>query len=297
MNLLCTTAAVFAVFALSPTDASAWGKNGHRIVGDIAQETLTPQAEAGLEAVAGHHSLALLSTWPDFIRSFSAYDCFKPWHFLTVEDGQEIDDAVILGARLGGECDRDVFNDLNMPNNILDAINYFEAVLRGDNQKADDFSELLEMHNAEALDGSIQLTALALLVHLVGDIHQPLHVGRGPDRGGNTITVEWFDEYVTLHELWDTELIEHQELSFTEFSDFLRQEFEDGSAVALGGTVTSWAQESVDIRYQVYEFDGNSAFNVPRLGYVYAANNNMLLKERLYSGGMRLGALLNQIYE
>ena len=68
------------------------------------------------------------------------------------------------------------------------------------------------------------MTALALLVHLVGDVHQPLHVGRGPDRGGNSIDVYWFGEPVVLHEVWDEGLIEKEALSFTEFAVFLVQD-------------------------------------------------------------------------
>ena len=58
---------------------------------------------------------------------------------------------------------------------------------------------------------------LRLLIHIVGDVHQPLHVGRKGDRGGNDIKVTWFGESSNLHKIWDEGLIDNQQLSYTEY--------------------------------------------------------------------------------
>ena len=66
-----------------------------------------------------------------------------------------------------------------------------------------------------------KIIALKFLVHLIGDLHQPLHVGNGKDRGGNDIKVKWFGEATNLHNVWDEKLINLQELSYTEYSNYL----------------------------------------------------------------------------
>lgn len=286
LMLLCLSFQTQSVFA--------WGQNGHRIVGKITQDNLSQEAKIALEAIAGKRSLALLSTWADFVRSYEQFDCFKPWHFLTVEDGQSFDDAMKIRPRVSGGCDKTSFKDLEMPYNVVHAIDYFTAILEGDNKKTSDFTEMLAKNNAEPLEGSAKLTALALLVHYVGDVHQPLHVGKGPDRGGNTITVQWFDELVKLHALWDTDLIENEGLSYSEYAEFLEQEFADKPAIEYGDGAVTWAKESVSHRKAVYDFGSKPEFNLPRLSYNYAADNNALLKSRLYQSGMRLAELLNR---
>ena len=297
MRKILAVAALSLGLSIHAGAVQAWGQNGHRITGKIAEDNLNATAAAAVQAIAGQRSLALIATWPDFIRSFPIYDCLKPWHLRTVEDGQDFDEAMAVKPFISdrGGCNKATYDSLDMPNNVVAAIDFFAAILSGDAEKADRFAALLADTNAAPLEGSIELSALALLVHLVGDVHQPLHVGRGPDRGGNTITVDWFDSFVNFHEVWDIHLIENEGLSYSEFAAFLEQEFADKPAIEYGDGPTTWAKESVAHREAVFDFGGNSAFNVPRLSYVYAANQNALLQERLYRGGRRLAQLLNEI--
>ena len=287
--------ALVAGFAITSA-AFAWGPNGHRITARVAEDSLSEQAQSAVQAIAGARSLALLATWPDFIRSFKEYDCFKPMHFLTVEDGQDFDNALKVKPFKSRNCTIDDFDDFGLPSNVVSGIDFFAAILAGDNERTANFAAFMEQVGAEPLDGSIQLTALAMLVHLVGDVHQPLHVGRGPDRGGNAITVDWFDDLQNFHWVWDEGLIEKEALSYSEFAEFLNQEFADKPAVEFGEGPKTWALESVAHRDDVYNWGGNPNFNLPKLSYVYAAQQNALLNERLYMGGARLADLLNQIF-
>ena len=235
---------LIAGLLISITPALAWGPNGHRITAQIGEDGLSDRAREAVRKIAGKRSLALFATWPDYIRSFPEWDCAKPWHFLTIEDGQDIEDALEKAPRIPRGCDKDLFERLNMPLNVVGAIDYFAAILGGDTPKESAFAELMKESKVEPLNGSVQLTALALLVHLVGDVHQPLHVGRGPDRGGNSITVEWFEKIENLHKVWDEELIENEQLSFSEFAMFLEQEFSDKPPVEFkNGTVSLGARE------------------------------------------------------
>jgi len=300
ISSLIIPVAALMVLTLAPSVAYAWGANGHRIVAQVGEDYLSPQARSEVRAIAGRQSLALLSTWPDFIRSFSEWDCVKPWHFLTVEDKETIDQGLLRKADLNrSRCDPELFTDLEMPNNVLEAIDYFAAIVGGDEEKGKRFGLLLAGSGVEPYGGSLRLTALALVVHFVGDIHQPLHVGRGGDRGGNSITVEWFDELTKLHSLWDSGLLDQEGLSFSEQAAFLEQEFAAEPVIEFGSGPRTWAQESIDHRDEVYDIvnDRNPEANLASLSYRYAANRNELLKSRLYAGGIRLAQLLNSVFE
>lgn len=285
-------------FLLAPKQTLAWGSNGHRIVARIGEHHLSPAACAGVKRIAGAESLALLATWPDFIRSYPAWDCVKPWHFLTVEDGQTLEEGLARPADIPRACDDEAFTRLDMPDNVVAAIDYFSAIVGGDEEKANAFEALLQESGVAPYRGSTRLTALILVVHFVGDVHQPLHVGRGDDRGGNSITTQWFGELTKLHSLWDSGLIDKLDLSFSELASFLEQEFA-GQPVDHGSGPTTWARESVSYREQVYAIgdERNPAANLPNLSYEYAATHEALLKKRLYQGGRRLAWLLNSIFE
>ena len=127
-------------------------------------------------------------------------------------------------------------------------------------------------------------------------------LGRGGDRGGNSLSVQWFGELTNLHSLWDSGLIDNEGLGYSEYSGFLEQEFSgqlpfDG--IEGGSSTAAWAQESFDNRMNVYPpiNERNPAANLPSLSYDYAAAQNELLKQRLFLGGRRLGQLLGSIFE
>ena len=130
----------------------------------------------------------------------------------------------------------------------------------------------------------------------VGD--QPLHVGRGNDRGGNNIRVNFFGEIRKLHSVWDDGIIEHQKLSFSEMTRFLQLELAGKVEVGDGG-VESWAQESMDYRGQLYEIWGRTSRDnyLPELGWVYVYDHLGTVKRRLYLAGLRLAGVLNSIYD
>jgi len=129
---------------------------------------------------------------------------------------------------------------------------------------------------------------LRFLVHLVGDIHQPLHVGRAEDYGGNKIYVEFFKDGTNIHRVWDTDMIENFNMSYTEISEYLqsykKQDFAQGDAIC-------WANESQQIVKKVYEIEVGE-----QLSYSYIYSNFYIVKDRLYRAGIRLANLLNSIY-
>jgi hypothetical protein len=283
-----TTAAVglLAALLLAPQAALAWGDNGHRVSGLVAENALSDPARHAVREIAGARTLQMLATWPDFARSDPSWDFVSRWHYVNVDDDQTLDEVMVVAARTP------------VPDNIIEAIGYFRAILAGDAERRESFQELMKANGAKPREGSIDLTALCFLAHFVTDLHQPLHVGRAGDRGGNSIAVNFFGEVQKLHSVWDSGMIERQELSFTELTTFLYAELA-GRVEAGDGGVRAWAQESRDYRHQLYQIWGRTDRDnyLPELGYRYVYDHIGTVKQRLYLGGLRLAGMLNEIYD
>ncbi len=278
--------AVLAVLLLAPRAAFCWGDNGHRIIGQLAQEALSDDARAAVRQIAGARTLAMLSTWPDFARSDPGWGFVASWHYVNADEAQPLDEVLAAAAR-----------SLE-PDNVVEAIGYFQAILAGDEERRSNFQELMSANGVEPREGSLELTALCFLAHFIGDLHQPLHAGRGDDRGGNSISVNFFGEVENLHSVWDSKLIERQGLSFTEFTRFLHAEL-DGKVDPGDGGPAAWARESRDYLPRLLRIWSRTSRDnyLPELGYRYNYDHIGMLKQRLYLAGLRLGGVLNAVYE
>lgn len=247
---------LFALLLASPTAAFAWGANGHRIVGRIAENHLTEEARRAVECLIGPETLAQVSTWPDEIRSDPSWKRATPWHFISIDDGETVETT----AR-------------SPEGDLLEAMPRFEAVLR-DPQAGP----------------QAKREALKFLVHFVGDVHQPLHVGRRADFGGNSVQVTWFGEASNLHTVWDSGLIDNEKLSFSEFAAFIDHPAAEEIKTWQSSTYADWAVESKAVRERVYRIgDG-------KLSYQFAFDNIPLVKRRLLQAGVRLAGILNSIF-
>ena len=234
----------------------AWGPNGHRIVGRIAMNHISEEAARAIECLIGPRGLDQVSTWPDEIRSDPSWRRSAPWHFISIDDAETLETTA-----------RDSAGD------VLEAMQRFEAVLR----------------DSQASRQSKQ-EALMFLVHFVGDVHQPLHVGRRGDRGGNSIEVMWFAEKTNLHSVWDSHLIENEKLSFSELASFIDHPTQEEIRTWQSAAYADWVKESKAEREKVYKIgDG-------KLGFQYAFDNISLVKRRLLQAGVRLAGLLNSIF-
>jgi hypothetical protein len=253
----------------------------------VAESRLTPGARAALDEIIGTRKLAQVANWADFVKAESAWDFARHWHYITVEDERKL--AGVLEA--SGET--------LTPDNVVEAIEYLSAVARGGGPQREHFAGLLDEEGAGSLDDSIEATAVAFIVHLVGDLHQPLHVGRGGDRGGNQINVNWFGEQKNLHSVWDSGLIDREQLSYTELTAFIEQEFAGRDRDWAAGGTEDWAAESRRLRYDVYEIWARTdrTNHLPDLGWKYSHDHIGTVKQRLFQGGVRLASVLNSILD
>jgi hypothetical protein len=248
--------ALVALLLAAPSSLLAWGPNGHRIVGRIAMNHLTDEAAIAVTCLLGPEGLDQVSTWPDEIRSDPSWKKADPWHFISIDDAETLETTA-----------RDPAGD------VLEAIQRFTAVLRDPQANRPAKQE-----------------ALRFLVHFVGDIHQPLHVGRRADRGGNSIKVMWFKEETNLHSVWDSGMIDNEKLSFSELAAFIDHPTLQELQTWQSAPPADWANESKALRERVYQIgDG-------KLSYEYAYKNIPLVKRRLLQGGVRLAGLLNSIF-
>ena len=132
---------------------------------------------------------------------------------------------------------------------------------------------------------------LRYLVHLIGDIHQPLHVGRGEDRGGNDIKVKWFGDDSNLHRVWDTNMIDNYQMSYTELSSHLLLSFSSENIELL--SENEWIDESQNKVKIIYSNVRNGDY----LGYDYIYENFDIVKIQLFTAGYRLAGTLNEVFD
>jgi hypothetical protein len=254
---------VAIVLTYVPVTAGAWGMLGHRIVGQIADNHLSAKARKALRAILGDENIAMASNWGDFIKSDPAYNYLYNWHFVNLPEGLD---------RQGVNAFLDEEKTPNVYNKIPEMI----AVLKDPKSTADQ-----------------KKMALRLLIHLVGDLNQPMHTARKDDLGGNKIYVTWFGEKSNLHKVWDESLIIYQELSYTEYAAAIDHPTKE--------QLNAWKNASLkDFVYGSYEACNKIYAKTKaedKLSYKYNFDFVGLLNEQLLKGGICLAAILNETYK
>ena len=133
---------------------------------------------------------------------------------------------------------------------------------------------------------------LKLLVHFMGDLHQPMHVGRKEDKGGNTVQVKWFGSGTNLHSVWDSKMIEHYNMTYTELAENANKISKEQVAFLQQGTVVDWVNDTQTYAIKVYA----SAEVGEKLGYNYMYTNFEMARSQLQKGGIRLAKVLNDLF-
>lgn len=258
-----------ALVLLLASTAQAWGPTGHRVVGHIAEAELSPAARAEVRRLAPE-GLAAVATWADEIKGDPRYTGkargavdTRPWHYLNARDASDYR-RVVAGrtARV---------------RHVVDAIAWAEGVLGDRGARVAERAE-----------------ALRWLVHLVGDLHQPLHVGFAADRGGNTIEVEGLGG--NLHWLWDGPLVDAIGRGAGAIADGLSQR---PFALPVGDGVDDWALEGIALRGEVYRSDGRrfgpEVRRIAAPSAVDRARWGAIVEWRLLLAGHRLAARLEAV--
>mgnify|MGYP006076419059 FL=1 len=235
-----------------------WGQNGHRATGKIAENHLNKKAKKRIDKLLKGQSLAFVSTYADEIKSDSAYRKYYSWHYVNMDLEESYADAT-----------------KNPKGDIVTGINKCIEVLKDNNSSEEDKSFHLKM-----------------LVHFVGDLHQPMHIGQKEDKGGNAIQVEWFGKETNLHAVWDTKMIENWNMSYLELADNAKDVSKKQIAAIEAGTLIEWVDETHELTKKIYK----SAEVGENLRYRYSYDYFGIVRDQLQIGGIRLAKILNDIF-
>lgn len=248
------SATLLLMFISQP--AGAWGQTGHRVIGMVAEDHLNSKTKEKLNEIMNGESLVMASTWMDEVRFNRRYRYMADWHWVTIPDGNTYAQS-----------------EKNPHGDILEVI-----------------ERLVEELRSKQLTKAKEREHIKLLIHLVGDMHQPLHVGAGSDKGGNETKVKWFGKASNLHRVWDSNMIDATKLSYGKLALSLDKLKKYEVEKLRKASIFTWAKESMDLRKQVYQIgDGN-------LGYGYFNKNIDNVYKRLLEAGVRLAGLLNEMY-
>lgn len=240
--------------------AFGWGQKGHDTVAFIAENHLTETTRAAVDSILDGKSPVYWANWLDNASHTPEYAYTKTWHYKNVDADRTYDD---------------------MPANPAgDAVTAVK-------QQIEKLSDPATTKTDAAL-------ALKILIHVTGDMHQPMHMGHATDLGGNRVKLKYFNRDKNLHGIWDTDLLESaHRWSYTEWQQQLDRLNDVDEALTVQGSVDDWARETMEITRRCYDFF-QPGINVSYNQIAYWAPT---IEQQLLRGGLRLAHLLNTIYD
>ena len=236
-----------------------WGQIGHRVVGEVAEQYLTVRAQKAIDDLLDGASLASVSTFADEIKSDPKYRSLSSWHYVNLP----------LGMTYAA-------SKKNSKGDVVMAINICIDKIKDQRESKKEKSFYLK-----------------LLVHFIGDLHQPMHLGRKKDRGGNNIRLKWLGKSTNLHRLWDSNLIKSYGMRYVELTHDLDQLSSQERNQIKKQPIAVWIAETQVLTKMIYE---NTPAN-SKLEYHYQYRYMPVVKMQLQKGGLRLAATLNTLFK
>ncbi len=253
-----------AILLFATVQIYAWGTTGHRVVAEIAENHLSCKAKRQIKKIIGDQKMAYWANYPDFLKSDPEWKMADSWHYLNFPAGlnQEKFEMELTNS-----------SDENL---------YKRALIL-----------MKDLENHKNHDAEKNRENLYFLIHLIGDAHQPLHVGREEDLGGNRIQVEWFRDQTNLHSLWDTKLVDFQNYSYTELAEILDFHDKKFNKNLTQGSLNNWLFDSYQKSEKIYA----GVKSGDKLSFRYNYDYVSILEEQLLKGGLRLAKILNEIFK
>ena len=239
----------------------AWGQKGHDTTAFIAENHLTPISKAIIDEILDGKSIVYYSNWLDNASHTPEYAYSKTWHYKNIDDGIEFEEA-----------------PLHEDGDVVRATYEQVKILLDPNSSKED-----------------QQLALKILVHIVGDMHQPMHMGHASDLGGNRWTVNYFGRDSNLHSVWDSSVPESaHKWTYTEWQNQIdRATPEETQIILAEGTPEKWAKETFEVCKQVYDKTPQGT----QISYDYIGEWSPVVEQQFLKGGLRLADLLNSIFD
>ena len=248
----------FFIVSFSSNSSLRWNATGHRTVGEIAENYLKSSTKRKIKKLLNGKSLAFVSTYADEIKSDNRYNDFYTWHYV------------------------------NMP---LDS-NYEESEKNPKGDLSTGIAHCIKVIKDENSSNANKVFYLKLLVHFIGDLHQPMHVGLAEDKGGNDFKLKWFYKNTNLHRVWDSEMINGYNMSYTELAKNADILTKDQVKAIQRGTVTDWVNETHQLTKKVYA----SVSEGENLRYLYSYDHFKTVRSQLQIAGIRLAKVLNDLF-
>ena len=262
-------AAMSIIMLMSNISAFGWGQKGHDVVAAIAEQHLTRKAKKAITEILDGKSIVYYSSWMDNIQNSpdwdKGYNKTKTWHYANVDKGETYQTM--------------------QKNENGDVITGLEFLTK----------ELTE--NYDNLTDSTRADYVKMIVHMVGDMHCPMHAGRLSDRGGNGTKVKWFGQNTSLHSIWDSKIIESaRKWGYKEWVEQLDRTDKKFKKEVMRGTYEEWFKETVEGAASIYEYVESMQKENTNLSYQFVYDFSPLLEDRLLVGGYRLAFVLNEIF-
>ncbi len=244
---------------LAVLQSFAWGQKGHDVVAYIAENHLTPETAQRVAEVLGGRSLVYYANWMDNASNTPKYAYSKTWHYMNIDEGETLDTQP-----------RQAKGD------VLTAV-----------------SSIMKNIEKGKLSPEEEFDQLRMLIHLVGDMHCPMHAGRSTDLGGNRVKVLYFNRETNLHSIWDTALVESaHNWSYSEWQFQIDRTTEAFTKQVQEGTIEEWFMQTVTIAKKIYEVTPEGT----RVSYDYLNAMTPVIEQQLLFGGLRLAGVLNHLY-
>lgn len=242
----------------------SWGYTGHRTIGIITENHLTPKAKATIKDLLGDTAIADACTWADDARREPSLANTANWHFVNLPAGLS-------------------YQQLKKFLDTTTTANVYSALLDAEKKLVNTANTRQE-----------KIRALKFLMHFVGDLHQPMHVGRAADKGGNTIQLNYNGKGTNLHSLWDTKLLESQGLQYNQLGEKYKSIDEKTVQKWQSAPIIDWVWESYQISNALYaEVDGMSKRTIDD---TYVKKHLPTVERRLQQSAVRLAGMLNKVF-
>ncbi|MDP3312219.1 S1/P1 nuclease [Lutibacter sp.] len=258
IRFVCIIIAFFSVQININSASPDWGSTGHRTVGEIAENYINSKTKRKIAELLDGQSLAIIATFGDDIKSDKQYNYIDTWHYINMPFNVKYEDS-----------------EKNEKGDLVTGIEKCKQVLLDKNATKED-----------------KAFHLKILTHLIGDLHQPMHIGRAEDKGGNTIQLQWFGDGTNLHRLWDSQMIDHYKMTYTELANNTNKISKTQVKFLQQGTVVDWVNEMQLKTIKVY----GSVEVGEKLGYNYMYENFELARTQLQISGIRLAKVLNDLF-
>jgi hypothetical protein len=248
----------FLLGSLTVNSSLKWNATGHRTVGKIAEDYLKPGTKRKIKKLLKGQSLAFASTYADEIKSDKRYNEYYTWHYINMPLDMNYEDA-----------------EKNPEGDLVTAIAHCKRVISDDNAS-----------NAD------KAFYLKLLIHFIGDLHQPMHVGKAEDRGGNDFKVQWFYKDTNLHRVWDREMIDGYDMGYIELAANADVLSKEQVKAIQQGSIIDWVNETHELTRKVYA----TVKEGDNLRYRYSYDHFETVRSQLQIAGIRLAKVLNDLF-